>query len=149
MYYRMSRNAKYLGLMAICGPVVLLCQLAVFLVTHKSLILLLVLVFFIIRKSGIIRKFAGIIRKFARTLELFILDIPNFLPSYTFRRTFADRCGISFRKLRDNNYDTIKLDSISVEPLDETDIHAFRDTPAYKKMQAANKMNPIKQYASY
>ena len=142
MYYRMSRNAKYLGLMAICGPVVLLCQLAVFLVTHKSLILLLVLVFFIIRKSGIIRKFA-------RTLELFILDIPNFLPSYTFRRTFADRCGISFRKLRDNNYDTIKLDSISVEPLDETDIHAFRNTPAYKKMQAANKMNPIKQYASY
>ena len=142
MYYRMSRNAKYLGLMAICGPVVLLCQLAVLLVKYKPLILLLVLVFFIIRKSGIIRKFA-------RTLELFILDIPNFLPSYTFRRTFADRCRISFRKLRDNNYDAIKLDSISVEPLDETDIHAFRNTPTYKKMQAANKMNPIKQYASY
>ena len=45
-------------------------------------------------------------------------------------RTFADRCGMGFRELRDNNYDAIKLDSVSVAPLDETDIHAFRNTPA-------------------
>ena len=64
-------------------------------------------------------------------------------------RAFSDRCGTGFRELRDNNYDAIKLDSVSVAPLDETDIHAFRNTPAYKKMQAANKNNTIKQYASY
>ena len=48
-----------------------------------------------------------------------------------------------------NDYTALKLDSVSVAPLDETDIHAFRNTPAYKKMQAANKINPIRQYASY
>ena len=48
-----------------------------------------------------------------------------------------------------NDYTALKLDSVSVAPLDETDMHAFRNTPAYKKVQAANKMNPIKQYASY
>ena len=46
-------------------------------------------------------------------------------------------------------YTALKLDSVSVAPLDETDIHAFRNTPAYKKVQAANKNNTIKQYASY
>ena len=46
-------------------------------------------------------------------------------------------------------YTALKLDSVSVAPLDETDIHAFRNTPAYKKAQAAYNKNSIKQYASY
>ena len=136
--------------MALCGPVFLLCQLAVFLVTHKPLILLLVFVFCHIKVTGI----KSILSQFLCPFVLVINKFIQFIPHYSFprprkSRTFVDRCGIGFRELRDNNYDAIKLDSISVEPLDETDIHAFRDTPAYKKMQAANKMNPIKQYASY
>ena len=142
MYYRrMPRGLAYLLFPMLIAPFVFLFYLVGFLVEWKLLILAGFFLFFIIRESGIIRKFAV-------TLKLFILDIPNFLPSYTFRRprksrTFADRCGIGFSELNDNNYDAIKLDSISVEPLDETDIHAFRNTPAYKKMRAANKMNPI------
>jgi hypothetical protein len=50
--------------------------------------------------------------------------------------------------LRENNYNAIKLYSDSVAPLDEIDINAFRNTAAYKKVQAANKINAVKQYAS-
>ena len=50
---------------------------------------------------------------------------------------------------RDNNYNAIKLDSVSVAPLDEIDINAFRNTAAYKKVQEAYNKKTIKQYASY
>jgi len=134
----MSRASKHLGLLAICGPFVFLFHLVAFLVNHKPLILLLVFVL-VIKKVGI----KSVLRQFFQPFILVIsFVISKFFPHY-------DRCGIGFRKLHDNNYDAIKLDSVSVAPLDETDIHAFRNTPAYKKMQAANKMNPIKQYASY